>query len=344
MRPKVADRNIGIEVEVESERLPQRQASNFVSSATSSGVWEVVSEGSLRGGELGWEIRTRGANGRSAQEVRAAMNEMAVLLLHNSGTWRAAVHVHVDVRDMRSDMRALSALLAVLYCFDSSLFAQYSPHRKESNFCVPLHNITPHAIATIKGLAEGNINPDNIRWNKYSSCNLRAVSTHGSVEFRHMQTPSVGGHLPQALRAVRDIWNYAHAVSQIVETVSLHRHTTLSNLLGIAETITGYRLSPEDALTVLSASKTNIVQGLTDSDLGSIVAAAGSEGGPSPEGPERSRVRFEVEDGIPTQADVETVLEFDATLAEDEQDVEVEFVEFGDEEPDVPVASEEGEH
>lgn len=219
----IANRRIGIEVEAETNALSLGQVNNLLRSPLASGLWEVERDHSLRGGAFGWEVKTTGPEGQMHGDVRRGMFDLMPIISHSSGTWRAAIHCHVDVRDFTDSEKA--SLFALLYTLDDSLFEKFAPARRESNFCVPLGNEIMRTLDTIHDLDTGNVSHDNLC--KYTSINvLPVIDGLGTFEFRHMGTPS-GGHqnADQAYESVMTIWNFADTCTALVEAAKVYINT-----------------------------------------------------------------------------------------------------------------------
>ena len=315
------DRHIGIEIEVESTTRSVHEVQSYLRRRyydTPCVMWTAVMDGSLRGGEMGWEVKTAGEEGQPAYAVKNALYDLAPLLIDSSGIWRAAVHTHVDVRDFTAAQ--LGRLLAVLYTFDQEIFNLFSPHRTESNFCVPLLNITPHVLSTIRSL----LSPMNgtsrayvqgsamLRWNKYSSCNLASVRTFGTVEFRHMQTPAIQSSLGSIQQGLTQIWDFAEIAVRIAHTVHQYDTYSLPVLLNVCADLMGHEPDAERVYTVLSATIGHDRLGeITDADLGTLYMAASGE---------------TVEEGLANQAEDERVRE-EMLVEGEEEDYEESYEE-----------------
>lgn len=211
----IADRHIGIEVEAETEGYDLGTVHIMLDGPLASGRWEAERDHSLRGGPWGWEVKTSGHDGQRYEDVRSSMFELIPLLTHSTGTWRAAVHCHVDVRDFQS--KELSVLLALLYTLDGSIFDVFSPARRESNFCVPLGNEIMRSLNLMHALDEHVLTSQDIC--KYTSINVRpCTSGRGTFEFRHMATPQGSPRVQRVYDGVCEIWKYARTCATLVHT------------------------------------------------------------------------------------------------------------------------------
>lgn len=205
--------NVGIEIENESARVDRRQVVNVLNALATCPprgeimypcMWELVDEGSLRAGPLGWELRTRNEGwGMPYERALTALYLLYPVLHSSTGTWRAAIHIHVNAADMNAHNRAIA--LAIAFACDHALFERHSPQRRESNFCEPLSHKTQWVMSVINDLA------NNRRWRpygRYSSVNADALDKWNSLEFRHMQTPRIGDSIADVTNALNAIRSF----------------------------------------------------------------------------------------------------------------------------------------
>lgn len=212
--------HIGIEVECESFGVGRREAAMILD----EGTWLVESDGSLRG-NMAFELKSDGP--QPVNHLRSHLAELYPVLMQSSGTWRAAVHVHVDLRNHYWYKRALA--LAAAYAFDLCLFERFSPERVESNFCVPLSHKSMDVLACISRMITSN---EVTRYGKYSSVNVSRLHDLGTLEFRHMRTPECGEtvrSVQEALRSIEEYVRACHLITSSINTVRLRmneRHST----------------------------------------------------------------------------------------------------------------------
>ena len=213
-------RRIGIEIEVESNAVSQGTADAMISSNGRNSVWEVVHEGSLRAGSMGWEVRTCGSGGLSIDKVQQGMSELYPLLISSTGIWRAAVHVHVSLEGISQHCKGL--LYGLLYCLDDSLFAEFAPARRESNFCVPLDNDVQRTLSVVQAFLR-NHDPDIFKYTSINPLPIRGrdcdgdYHTLGTFEFRHMQTPRFDTRLGSVTDGLTEIFRYACTCTSLVD-------------------------------------------------------------------------------------------------------------------------------
>lgn len=206
----MSTRHIGIEIENESLSINQYQ----VIESLKGSRWELdPHEGSLRGGGLGWEVKTASRDGLPLEEAIYSLRELYPILTSGSGTWRAAVHVHVDTRDLNPLQTALA--LAFGYVVDKSIFDMTSPERVESNFCVPLSHKFSDVAAAIREIAAVG---RGSRYGKYSSINANSLTQFGTLEFRHMRTPETRETVESVTECLGKIESFARAAHAVVNS------------------------------------------------------------------------------------------------------------------------------
>lgn len=267
-------RNVGIEIENESASVGRGQVLQHCSMPGS--MWEVDGhEGSLRAGQYGWEIRTKGQCGQPLGAAIQSLYTLYPLLQNSSGVWRAAVHVHVDVRDYSRPRQALA--LALAYVFDASMFELSSPERVESNFCVPLAHKSDAVRSTIAALRSGYPHEGH---GKYSSVNANCLNSFGTLEFRHMRTPECGSTVDSVTSALASIELFVEAAHSIVELAGIIDEATVATAFPRAvvsalatcsyRPMYGLKADPEATLDILHMSEDPVVFDTCKYDLGSL--------------------------------------------------------------------------
>jgi len=209
---KERNRKIGIEIENESLAITMHTLSEHLY-AQPPYCWLAESDGSLRGGGLGWEIKTT-SGGLPFDTVIQSLNVLYPCLVNSTGVWRAAVHVHVDCMDLTALQRAY--VLCLAYAYDDSIFTLTGRDRIESNFCVPMAHKRWHVLNTIevlstRGVLEG--------YGKYTSVNANSLMSFGTIEFRHMRTPATDSSVASVVASLDAIKRYATIAYEIVDSV-----------------------------------------------------------------------------------------------------------------------------
>jgi len=138
-------------------------------------------------------------------------------------SWRAGIHVHVDVRDL--DLHQLANVCILYGMLERIIFEWEGNSRDQSNFCVPWYVCNEAATAVgevlnaTSRLGEGteitqhqfgHIN----RLGKYSALNILPVVRQGSIEFRMMQSTSDVARILEFVNICMTIVKVAKEVEQ----------------------------------------------------------------------------------------------------------------------------------
>lgn len=167
---------VGIEVEIEGDRAFPNPP----------GDWIATTDGSLRGHSIEY-VSAQPINPKDIDEHLRRLDKR----IKNEGvkiqqSFRAGVHVHINVREFTMEEIANFALL--YYIFDHA-FARFCGSNREGNlFCLRLEDAEAPLAFLITALRKGNtaiFRTDNIR---YGAVNFAAISRHGSLEFRALET------------------------------------------------------------------------------------------------------------------------------------------------------------
>jgi hypothetical protein len=196
---------IGLELELETTMIHSSRASVHLSEC-GSGLWVVDHEGSLRRG--GFELKYSAP--QRASRAYESLCTLMPILYDSTGTWRAAVHCHVNIKNQPN----LHTIFALAYACDRGMFEVTSPERMESNFCSPLVNHASEAQVQYRMFqASGDTLPE---FGKYRSLNIQAMHSFGSFEFRHMKMPELYESVPYTTAQLKRIANFSAYAANIV--------------------------------------------------------------------------------------------------------------------------------
>lgn len=169
--------DVGIEVEIEGEGLPERLVG-----------WKAVHDGSLRGNAL--EYVTNGPV--KIEGVDLVINTLTEGFKANGGkiydSVRAGVHVHVNVQELTHTQ--LATFACMYYVFENVLVKFCGDTRDGNLFCLSTSYADYIQVLVKRGFSLANLgvlHTDKIR---YSSMNWKPVVQYGSLEFRSMRTPT----------------------------------------------------------------------------------------------------------------------------------------------------------
>lgn len=167
--------DVGIEIEVEGENLPYCEA-----------FWNNEEDGSLRGKESREYVLKKPL---SLQGAREALNYLGAMYEANEtkvdDSVRAGVHVHINVQQL--NMVELYNFITLYLILEEPFVKFCGPTREGNLFC--LRSIDAgFLLSQLQISAESkhftNLVDDSLR---YSSINVKALGTYGSLEFRAMR-------------------------------------------------------------------------------------------------------------------------------------------------------------
>jgi len=159
--------------------------------------WSCVGDGSLRNNGIEFVSHILGS-----KDIAPALDEIGPRINKYSDSWRAGIHVHVNVNNLTfAELMSACKLYALL---EPLLFTWEGNNRDKSNFCPPWSVLPTHPKALADMLRcintdHGGYRPTahdclqtmkrtigNLR--KYSAVNLASVYKHGTIEFRFMRS------------------------------------------------------------------------------------------------------------------------------------------------------------
>lgn len=188
IRPDESD--VGIEIEIENihSRVGVGQYSYDLAEYKdlTRHLWDNTEDGSLRN------------NGREfvSFPVRKSEIEFAISKLFNYlgdtketrnfvFSERTGIHVHVNARDMTLDN--LKTFLIAYIIAEPVLYNFCGGKRHKNIFCVPLNQTDSQFCGWVfKGKTLSDLVGGFSGWKKYNGLNLRPITQHGTIEFRHM--------------------------------------------------------------------------------------------------------------------------------------------------------------
>lgn len=168
---------VGIEVEMEGERLPQEEVVS----------WACTHDPSLRGNSVEYVLRKpvpRNNVGKVLENLQAAFTATKAVLEPSD---RCGVHVHVNCQQLTHDQ---TVRFIVLYLILEEIMVKYCGEDREGNlFCLRIKD-AEYLIAQLNDMMISNSSLRNYQGDvlRYSSLNIISLRKYGSVEFRAMRT------------------------------------------------------------------------------------------------------------------------------------------------------------
>lgn len=167
--------DVGIEIEVEGKNLPRRVKG-----------WNSEADGSLRGEEnIEYVLSAPG----TLDEAQQALNNLDKAYKDNDSvvddTVRAGVHVHINAQHLT--LVELFNFITIYLILEEPLTKFCGEYREGNLFCLRSCD-AEYVLFALREAAQsrvfGGLVHDNLR---YSSMNVKALGTYGSLEFRAMR-------------------------------------------------------------------------------------------------------------------------------------------------------------
>lgn len=176
-------RCVGIEIEQEYGSSGYNKLLKSYEKGYIDSRWNLKRDGSLRGNGIEF-VSTVMYPG----DVEDSIDSVMDLVSEGTSSWRCAIHVHVDARDLtESQLFTIGELYALM---EPLIFKWEGNQRHTSRFCIPWFNSVDaiQEVYSVINKDRRSIQRNLERFGKYSALNLMPIMSFGSIEFRHMQT------------------------------------------------------------------------------------------------------------------------------------------------------------
>jgi hypothetical protein len=168
------DGDIGLEIEVEGERLPRIQ----------EGAWRTERDSSLKAAEAYEYVFRRP---KKLIAVKPALRALNRAFKENGSrvddSYRAGVHVHINITQLT--LMELANFVTLTICFEGILSEYCGESRKGNLFCLRVADAEQTIDDWLKAFAHMDFRNQNAM--KYGFVNLATVGIYGSLEFRGMR-------------------------------------------------------------------------------------------------------------------------------------------------------------
>jgi hypothetical protein len=166
--------DIGIEVEVEGDNLPQL-----------GGYWRTEKDGSLRGESYEYVLKQPVLVETVDDVIGKLKHGLRDSQIHDSV--RAGVHIHINAQ--RLNIKQLYSFLTLYFILEDILVSKCGEGRQGNLFCLRASDslyLMRQLAYVAKHQTFHQLNSDNLR---YSAVNVKSLWSYGSVEFRSLRTP-----------------------------------------------------------------------------------------------------------------------------------------------------------
>lgn len=170
--------DVGVEIEMEADRIPN---SEYVSKH-----WRVEHDPSLRGESAEFVLKKPLAIkdlGAAFTELSAAMH---IAKTSVRPTYRAGVHVHVNVQDLTP--KQLITYIATYLMLEEVLITFCDKTRLGNHFCLRMSDASYSLDVITSAILASNLSSLNTEDIRYASINITSLFKYGSIEFRALES------------------------------------------------------------------------------------------------------------------------------------------------------------
>ena len=172
----LGNKEVGIEIEVEGERLP----------VVLDELWRTEHDGSLRNEAYEYVLNEPVPRNKVKISLLKLKKRLILKKSEIQDSGRAGVHIHVNIRDLtRSELYNFICLYLI---FEDVLVDYCGKDRVGNLFCLRTKDaeyITDLLMSSARNRELRELHTDNIR---YASINCKAICQYGSLEFRAMRS------------------------------------------------------------------------------------------------------------------------------------------------------------
>lgn len=170
--------DIGIEIEMEADRIP---SPDYVSSH-----WRVEHDPSLRGESAEFVLKKP----LTLNQLDKAFTELSTAMANHKTsvrpTYRAGVHVHINVQDLTP--KQLITYIATYLLLEEVLITFCEKSRAGNHFCLRMSDASYSLDVITDTILNSNLQTMNTEDIRYASINVTSLFKYGSVEFRALES------------------------------------------------------------------------------------------------------------------------------------------------------------
>ncbi len=169
------DGEIGVEIEVEGSRLPDELK-----------LWKKDADGSLRGESAEYVLKRP----IKKTQVKDALTELSEAFRKSRSSittsYRAGIHVHVNVQDMT--FTQCMNYVFLYFLVEEQLIRFCDRSRRGNHFCLRLSDAGYLAEVITKFCVTEDVEVLRTDAIRYASINLKCIPQYGSLEFRALES------------------------------------------------------------------------------------------------------------------------------------------------------------
>jgi hypothetical protein len=195
--------SIGVEIEVEADNMP--------SADSVSTYWRLERDASLRG-ESGEFVLRRPLNLEDLDEAFAEITK--AMKRHETKvrpTYRAGVHVHVNVQDLTP--KQLIAFISLYFIFEEVFLSYCDKSRAGNHFCLRMSDASYSLDMITDAIINSNLMSLNTEDLRYASLNVTSLFKYGSIEFRALESTTDFNKIKEWAAGLNQLKEWAKTIS-----------------------------------------------------------------------------------------------------------------------------------
>ena len=222
--------DVGIEIEMEG-------SNHFPTGDRLPRAWRAESDGSLRGSSIEYILK-RPINIDSVGNSLAALRKsLADYNTRVNKSFRAGVHVHVNVQELTFQQVVNFAVL--YYIFESTLVKYCGSQREGNHFCLRLKDAEYPLYLLETALDNEDYYLMRTQDIRYASLNFNSMYNFGSLEFRAMETMPDMSKIEDWAKILCKLRDYACSIPNLQDVANT---VSMAGPEFLLQTIVGERL------------------------------------------------------------------------------------------------------
>lgn len=198
--------DVGVEIELEGRNFPEELAS-----------WRKEADASLRGESAEYVL----ASPCFIEQLPLVLEELEDAFQQSKTkihkTYRAGVHVHVNVQDLTP--LQLVNFVALYYIFEEVFIAFCDPSRRGNHFCLRMSDASYLMDKLHDFIASENIHLLDDQDLRYASLNLTSLFKYGSVESRALESTTDFNKIYVWAKTLVRLRDYAKTVASPIDLI-----------------------------------------------------------------------------------------------------------------------------
>lgn len=194
---------IGVEIEVEADNMP--------SADSVRAYWRLERDASLRGESGEFVLRQP----ISLENLDDAFDEITkAMKTHNTKvrpTYRAGVHVHVNVQDLTP--KQLVTFISLYFIFEEVFLSYCDKSRAGNHFCLRMSDASYSLDMITDAIISANLALLNTEDLRYASLNVTSLFKYGSIEFRALESTTDFNKIKEWAAGLNQLKEWAKTVS-----------------------------------------------------------------------------------------------------------------------------------